>query len=150
MSGWTEADRCVGLWSATGAAAIGVVFVVVGLAGVVARPPGPDPLHQVDPYLAILEILMMLAVRRGANHNDGCAPHLRRTRPEDLRPGISRLRSYFLPSDLQRAFRKANRVATEQSGSLALAEKRKFSALLCERLVNAVIGNLLSGRGNVR
>ena len=36
MSGWTEADRCVRLWSATGAAAIGVVFVVVGLAGVVA------------------------------------------------------------------------------------------------------------------
>jgi hypothetical protein len=41
MSGWTEADRCVGLWSATGAAAIGVVFVVVGLAGVVARPRVP-------------------------------------------------------------------------------------------------------------
>jgi hypothetical protein len=29
--------------------------------------------------------------------------------------------SYFLPSDLQRAFRKPNRVATEQSRSLALA-----------------------------
>src|SRR5215470_9028371 len=44
----------------TGATTIGVIFVLVGLIGVVARPPSPEPLHQVDPYLAILETLMIL------------------------------------------------------------------------------------------
>jgi uncharacterized BrkB/YihY/UPF0761 family membrane protein len=42
------------------AAMIGAIFVVVGLIGVVARPPSAEPLHQVDPYLAILESLMIL------------------------------------------------------------------------------------------
>jgi hypothetical protein len=48
------------MWSATSAATIGFIFVVVGLIGVVARPPSSDALRQVDPYLAILEILMVL------------------------------------------------------------------------------------------
>jgi hypothetical protein len=48
------------MWSAIGAAAIGAIFIVVGLTGVVARPPSLEPLHQVDPYLAILETLMIL------------------------------------------------------------------------------------------
>lgn len=48
------------MWSATGAATIGAIFVVVGLVGVGARSPSADPLRQVDPYLAILEVLMML------------------------------------------------------------------------------------------
>jgi uncharacterized membrane protein len=60
MSEWTQTDRRVGVWSATSAATIGFVFIVVGLVGVVARPPSPDPLRQVDPYLAILEALMIL------------------------------------------------------------------------------------------
>ena len=34
--------------------------MVVGLIGVVARPPSPGPLRQVDPYLAILEALIIL------------------------------------------------------------------------------------------
>lgn len=34
--------------------------MVVGLIGAVARPPSSDPLRQVDPYLAILEVLMIL------------------------------------------------------------------------------------------
>jgi divalent metal cation (Fe/Co/Zn/Cd) transporter len=59
MSEWTQTDWRIGMWSATGAATIGVIFVLVGLIGVVARPPSPEPLHQVDPYLAILETLMI-------------------------------------------------------------------------------------------
>ena len=60
MSEWTRADCRIGLWSATNVVVLWVVYVVVGLVGVVVRPPNPDPLHQVDPYLAILEILMIL------------------------------------------------------------------------------------------
>lgn len=60
MSEWTQTDRRVAMWSATCAATIGVAFVLVGLIGVVARPASQDPLRQVDPYLAILEILMIL------------------------------------------------------------------------------------------
>src|SRR5262249_8931337 len=37
------------------------VYVILGLIGVVTRPPSPNPLRQVDPYLAILEILLSLA-----------------------------------------------------------------------------------------
>ena len=59
MSEWTETDRRIGLWSATCAATIGLVFVIVGLIGVVARPASSDLLRQVDPYLAVLEILMI-------------------------------------------------------------------------------------------
>jgi uncharacterized membrane protein len=60
MSECSQAGWHVGLWSAVSAATIGAIFVVVGLIGVVARPPSPEPLHQVDPYLAILETLMIL------------------------------------------------------------------------------------------
>src|SRR5215471_636806 len=57
----TRMDRRVGLWSAASAATMGLVYVFVGLLGAVARPPGPDPLRLVDPYLAILEILIILS-----------------------------------------------------------------------------------------
>lgn len=60
MSEWTQTDRRIAIWSATGAATIGLTFVVVGLIGVAARPPSTEALRQVDPYLAILEILMIL------------------------------------------------------------------------------------------
>src|SRR5215469_15397179 len=60
MSDWTQTDWRVGMWSAMSAAMIGAIFVVVGLIGVIARPPSSEPLHQVDPYLAILESLMIL------------------------------------------------------------------------------------------
>jgi hypothetical protein len=60
MSEWTQTDWRIGMWSAMSAATIGAIFVVVGLIGVVARPPTSEPLHQVDPYLAILESLMIL------------------------------------------------------------------------------------------
>jgi hypothetical protein len=36
------------------------LYIIVGLVGVVARPPSTEPLHQVDLYLAIIEILMSL------------------------------------------------------------------------------------------
>jgi len=61
MSEWTATDRRIGIWSATSCVAIVCVYVPVGLIGMVARPPGPNPLNQVDPYLAILEILLSLA-----------------------------------------------------------------------------------------
>ena len=60
MSEPIRIDYGVGKWSAASAATIGVVFVVVGLLGVIFRPPGPDPLRQVDPYLAVLELLIIL------------------------------------------------------------------------------------------
>ena len=60
MSEWTQTDWRVGMWSAMSAATIGAIFVVVGLIGVVARPPSSEPLQQVDPYLAILETLTIL------------------------------------------------------------------------------------------
>ena len=60
MSEWTQTDWRVGMWSAMSAATIGAIFVVVGLIGVVARPPSSEPLQQGDPYLAILETLMIL------------------------------------------------------------------------------------------
>jgi hypothetical protein len=61
MSELSHPYRRMGFWSATSVATIGVVYGIVGLIGAVARPPGRDPLHQVDPYLAILEILMILS-----------------------------------------------------------------------------------------
>lgn len=61
MREWTQTDRRIGTWSAFSAATIGLIYVVVGLIGVVARPPRSEPLRQVDPYLAILEILIILS-----------------------------------------------------------------------------------------
>lgn len=61
MSEWTQTDRRIATWSATSAATIGVIYVSIGLIGVVARPPSANPLRQVDPYLAILEILIILS-----------------------------------------------------------------------------------------
>jgi hypothetical protein len=60
MSEWTQTDWRVGMWSAMGAAGVGAIFVVVGLIGIFARQPSSEPLHQIDPYLAILEALMIL------------------------------------------------------------------------------------------
>jgi hypothetical protein len=60
MSEGIHSDRRIGLWSATSVAVLWTLYVIVGLVGVVARPPSTDPLHRVDPYLAILEILMSL------------------------------------------------------------------------------------------
>jgi hypothetical protein len=62
MSEWTESDRRIGMWSAASAAGIGVVYAIVGIIGVMERPPGGDAFRQVDPYLAILEILIILFV----------------------------------------------------------------------------------------
>jgi hypothetical protein len=61
MSDWTQWDRHIGIWSAAGVAATVVVYVIVGLIGVAVRPPGANLLSQVDPYLAILEVLLSLA-----------------------------------------------------------------------------------------
>jgi hypothetical protein len=61
MVEWTTTNRRIGTWSATSVAAIAFVYVIVGIIGVVARPPGSHALRQVDPYLAILEALIMLA-----------------------------------------------------------------------------------------
>jgi hypothetical protein len=60
MGEWTPADRRIGLWSATSVVVLWVMYVTVGLVGVVVRPPSPNPLNQADPYLAMLEILMSL------------------------------------------------------------------------------------------
>lgn len=57
----TQADHRIGTWAATSVAAIAVVYDIVGLMGVVARPSSPNPLSQVDPYLAVMETLMILS-----------------------------------------------------------------------------------------
>jgi uncharacterized membrane protein len=55
-------DDCrVGMWSAACAAVTGVVYVLVGIVGVVQRPPGSRTLQQVDPYLAIMEVLILIS-----------------------------------------------------------------------------------------
>ena len=59
MSQWTETDRRIGCATACAAAAIWVLYVVVGVVGVLARPRGLPFLRQVDPYLAILEWLII-------------------------------------------------------------------------------------------
>lgn len=61
MAEWTQADRSLAIWSARGVAVLGVIYVLVGIIGVVERPPGLPPLRQVDPYLAILEFLIILS-----------------------------------------------------------------------------------------
>ena len=61
MSEWTQTNRRIAMWSATAAAALGVIYVVVGLIGVVTRRPSANPLMQVDPFLAILELLIILS-----------------------------------------------------------------------------------------
>ena len=61
MSEWTHSDRRITTWAATSVPLIVVVYVIVGLVGVAARPPSTNPLNQVDPYLAVLEILLSLA-----------------------------------------------------------------------------------------
>ena len=61
MADWTQADRRLGIWSAWSVAGIAVVYAIVGFIGLLERPSGLPPLRQVDPYLAILEFLVMLS-----------------------------------------------------------------------------------------
>jgi len=60
MSHWTETDRRIGIWSAAGGAVIAAVYVSTGIIGLLARPPNASLLQQVDPYLAVMEILIIL------------------------------------------------------------------------------------------
>lgn len=55
---WTATDRRIGIRAATGLAVLGLVYIAVGLAGVLMRPAGLPMLAQVDPFLAILELLV--------------------------------------------------------------------------------------------
>ena len=61
MSEWTQTDRRIAVCSAASVPMIVVVYVATGLVGVAGRPPSPNPLSLVDPYLAILEVLLSLA-----------------------------------------------------------------------------------------
>ena len=60
MMDGTQSEHRFGFWAAASVSALAAMYIFVGLIGVVARPPSHDPLSQVDPYLAILEILMSL------------------------------------------------------------------------------------------
>ena len=75
MSAWTMTDLRIGRWSALAIFVIGVVYVLTGAAGLVLTRDVArrDPLQQVDPYLATLELLIILAaifmvVMMGAVH----------------------------------------------------------------------------------
>ena len=61
MSEWTQPDRRIGMFSAIAMVTIIAVYISTGLIGVLARPPHSSTLQQVDPYLAILECLILLA-----------------------------------------------------------------------------------------
>ena len=61
MGQYKAADRRLGMWSALMVAALGVAYVITGAIGLPGRPPGSEPLRQVDPYLAILEVLIILS-----------------------------------------------------------------------------------------
>lgn len=56
----TAIDRKIGMWSAMSVAVLGGLYICVGVVGVSMRPPGLGPLVQVDPYLAVLEFLIIL------------------------------------------------------------------------------------------
>ena len=58
---WTEAERRIGVRAAGAVGLLGLIYVGVGLLGVVMRPAGLPMLAQVDPWLAILEILIILS-----------------------------------------------------------------------------------------
>ena len=60
MAEWTQADRRLGVWSARSVTGIAVTYAIVGFIGILERPSGLPTLRQVDPYLAIMEFLMML------------------------------------------------------------------------------------------
>jgi hypothetical protein len=53
--------RRIGMCAAISLVTIVVVYILIGLIGVVERPPNSGTLRQVDPYLAILEYLIILA-----------------------------------------------------------------------------------------
>jgi hypothetical protein len=59
MSEWTENDRRIGIASAIAAAAIGALYDAIGVAGLFVFPHPGASLRQVDPYLAILESLII-------------------------------------------------------------------------------------------
>lgn len=58
---WTEADRRLGVRSASAVAVLGLVYVAVGASGVAMRPAGLPLLAQVDPFLAVMEGLIILS-----------------------------------------------------------------------------------------
>jgi hypothetical protein len=60
MAVWSRGDRRLGLWSAVSVVLISLIYLLVGLIGLVERPPNLPALRQVDPFLAILEFLIIL------------------------------------------------------------------------------------------
>lgn len=62
MKSWTETDRRIGKWSAVAVVVLGVVYIITGVIGVVFNTDTAkfQSLQQVDPFLAILEVLMLL------------------------------------------------------------------------------------------
>ncbi len=61
LNRWTQTDRRIGIYSAVAVVAIILAYITTGLIGVVAWPANSSTLRQVDPYLAILEYLIILA-----------------------------------------------------------------------------------------
>jgi hypothetical protein len=61
MSNWSDTDRRIGIVSAASVVAIALVYVTVGAIGVLMRPPGLEPLRQIDPFLKIMEVLIILS-----------------------------------------------------------------------------------------
>ena len=53
-------NRRVGFWASAVAAALGLLYLAVGVTGVLMRPPGLTRFAQVDPYLAVLEAIIIL------------------------------------------------------------------------------------------
>jgi hypothetical protein len=61
MSNWSRTDKRIGIVSASSVVTIGAAYITVGAVGVLMRPPGLEALRQVDPFLKIMEVLIILS-----------------------------------------------------------------------------------------
>jgi hypothetical protein len=60
VSEWTPAARRLGFWSALTVALLGVVYVGVGVSWLCSDGPrSPDPLEPAEPFLSVLELLIL-------------------------------------------------------------------------------------------
>jgi len=62
MSTWTSAARRIGMWSAVSVAVIDVIYVLTGVVWLISGGArSPEPLQPSEPFLAILEFLILLS-----------------------------------------------------------------------------------------
>ncbi len=101
MSGWTQTDRQIGIFSAIALIAIGVVYILTGVIAISTRPLHSVTFQQFDPYLANLENLIILSAvalvvkavaerETREKQRDRLAPRVRSERPVRTSVGPNR------------------------------------------------------------